>query len=145
MANYCAINRSNLFRVKDDGKFEEFCKKRSLEYWREEVEEVGTCYTIDPDNVGGWPWYDAETDEQFNIYEEIAQHLDDRDVAVLLEVGSEGDRYVRGFARAIHPNGRVLYLDLFDIYERARVAFGKEINISPDSMTTGHWLENSEQ
>jgi hypothetical protein len=90
----------------------------------------------------GWSFYDAKTDECFDLYKQLAAHLDNRDVAVLFEVGFEGSRYIRGFARAIHPDGRIVYMDLVEIYERARLAFGQEVNISVDSATAAYILKD---
>jgi hypothetical protein len=137
MTNYSAITRSNFFRVRDPNAFQLWCKKRDIDYETHNRNELGACFAISASDVtAGWPFYDADTDKDIDFYGELAPHLDERDVAVLLEVGFEGSRYLRGFARAIHADGRILYLDLCDIYERARLTFGKDVNITPDSLTT---------
>jgi hypothetical protein len=75
MANYYATTRSNYFRVKDATAFEAWCRMRDLEFWTHEVKGMGTCYAISG-NETGWPYYDAEKDDEINLPAEIAGHLD---------------------------------------------------------------------
>jgi len=143
MTTYSAITRSNFFRVRDPNEFQLWCEKREIDYESHDHKELGACFAISASDVNiGWPFYDVDTDEDIDIYAELARHLDNRDVAVLFEVGFEGSRYLRGFARAIHPDGRILFLDLLDIYERARRTFGNDVNITPDSLTTAGILQS---
>jgi hypothetical protein len=144
MTTYFSITHSNYFRVGNHEKFTRWCEKRGIEYKIHNHNELGNCYAISAaDENMGWPFYDDDTDDDIDLYAELARHLDDRDVAILFEVGFEGSRYLRGFARAIHPDGRILCLDLPDIYERARESFGTGINITPDSMLAAEERRNA--
>jgi hypothetical protein len=142
MTTYSAITSSNFFRVGNHEKFTAWCEKRGIDYETHNHNELGDCYTISAADVNmGWPFYDVDTDKDIDLYAELARHLDDRDVALLFEVGFEGSRNLRGFARAIHPDGRILYLDLLDIYDRARKIFGNDIKITDDSVSSAQPIE----
>lgn len=84
--------------------------------WVEHEDEVG----------GGW----TEDWEEIDIVDELAEHLEDGSVAVLMEAGSEKHRYVCGYATAVNSNGTVVSLSLVDIYEKARKVFGKKAEIT---------------
>lgn len=134
MANYQATTRSNYFRVKDAKAFEQWCRKRSLEFWNERRAEnpEDVFYAItDPSGENcGWPNYDSATDQYFDFPAELTDHLNPEDVAVLLEIGSEKLRYLVGTAIAVHPDGRTIAVSLDEIYERARHAFGPKVTIT---------------
>jgi hypothetical protein len=126
MANYYATTRSNYFRVNDATAFETWCKTRSLDFWTKHYDGVGGRYAISADtgDSGGWPHYDSEQDDDFDLTAELAKHLDPRDIAVLIEVGSEKLRYLTGIATAVDHSGRTICVALDEIYDRAIDAFG---------------------
>jgi hypothetical protein len=126
MANYYATTRSNYFRVKDATAFEAWCHTRELDFWTKHYDDVGNRYAISA-NTGdsrGWPYYDAEHDDDFDLTAELAKHLDASDVAVLIEIGSEKLRFLAGIATAVDHSGRTLCVTLDEIYDRAADAFG---------------------
>jgi hypothetical protein len=57
---------------------------------------------------------------------ELAAHLAEGEVAVLMQAGAEGLRYILGTALAIHSDGRLLTLELDDIYGRVKETWGVE-------------------
>lgn len=65
-----------------------------------------------------------------DVATELAPHLNPRDVAVLIEIGSEKLRYLHGDVVAVHPDGRAAWVNLSDIYKEARKAFGDGINMT---------------
>jgi hypothetical protein len=132
MANYYATARSNYFRVKDGTVFEAWCRTLDLEFWTKHYEDVGDCYAISADTggSGAWPDYDSEHDREFDLTAELAKHLDPRDIAVLMEVGSEKLRYLIGVAIAVHHSGRAIRIDLDEIYDRAIGAFGANLIVT---------------
>jgi hypothetical protein len=77
----------------------------------------------DQNSESGWPDYvlDEKRDEaiEIDVFEELARHLDARDVAVLMQIGSEKLRYLTGEAVAIHATGRITRVSLNDIYDQA--------------------------
>jgi hypothetical protein len=129
MANYYATTRSNYFRVKDATAFEAWCRRRQLEFWTQEVKGMGTCHAISG-NETGWPYYDAEKDDEINLPAEIASHLNPNDAAILFEIGNEKLRYIVGRATAIHPDGTIVCINLDDIYEEAEEVFGPDVTIT---------------
>ncbi len=132
MANYCATTRSNYFRVKDAAAFEAWCNERNLDFWTKPIDDHGDFYAISADtgDCAGWPSYDSDADDEFDIAGELANHLDPRDVAILFEIGSEKLRYLNGYAVAVHAGGRTVSVSLRDIYKRARNAFGPALGIT---------------
>lgn len=129
MANYYATARSNYFGVKDVQAFKEWCNKRSLEFW--EKSELGdenedSLFAITPLSYdsGAWPiyHYNEETgkDKDFEIAEEICEHLKDGHVAILIEVGNEKLRYLNGYAIAVNNHGESKSINLNDITDMAR-------------------------
>lgn len=122
--NYSSTARSNYFKVKDPEKFREFVKALP------DVRIVSTnsdhpdTFCIVSDN--GWPTYmsglvDDATD--INFFEYLAEFLPDNEVVILMEAGSEGERFVIGTAFAITNKGRIC-VDLCDIYAKAALQFG---------------------
>lgn len=120
MANYYASARSNYFRVKDVIAFKEWAASRGLGVWEQQGEQGDTpvtLYAIYPrnDDSGGWPSgaFNAEDElEEFNVFEELAPHLADGWVAILLEVGAEKLRYLCGHAHVISADGKVSFISL---------------------------------
>ncbi len=131
MANYYATTRSNYFRVKDTNAFEEWCSDRSLEHWNKEID--GETYHAVSANTGdcaGWPSSAIEEIEEgvedaveIDFAAELADHLDPRDVAIIMEVGNEKLRYLCGYATAIRSDGQTRHVSLQQIYDQARAAF----------------------
>jgi hypothetical protein len=103
MANYYASARSNYFAVKDEVKFEAWAAQRHLGIWKQNVEVVGglpyNLFAIYSNEDGGWPSYsvDLETETEcgdFDLFDELSDHLADRQIAVLMETGAEKLRYL---------------------------------------------------
>lgn len=126
MANWYGTARSNYFKVKDADAFKAW------------VDSLPDCVLIErnglygfysqcPDS-GGFPIqrYDDETEDYVDIElaEELAGHLMEGEVAVLMEAGAEKVRYISGWALAIASDGRTARVDLGDIYEKAQAEFG---------------------
>ena len=128
MADYIAQTRSNYFRVRSPRQFRRFCRRYGLEVIRDDprgrlrqrygfiaYEAIPTGRT---DAQGEW----IETD----FVGELAQQLARREVAVVMEVGSEKMRYLIGYACAVNGKGERIQLALTDIYRRAKETFGVE-------------------
>lgn len=134
MANYYATTRSNYFRVKDAQGFERMCAELRLDYWTKAfAEHPGDIfYAISNTGDGsGWPDRMAENDDDAEDIEVVlTEHLDPRDVAILLEVGSEKLRYLVGYAVAIHATKPSVHLNISMIADKAREAFGDEVTIT---------------
>ena len=137
MANYYATARSNYFRVKNTQAFEEWCSKRHLDCWAKPYADIGDRYAIAPSSgmEAGWPYseLDEAADEYYEIDfpKELASHLDPRDIAILIEVGSEKLRYLTGEAVAVHATGKSIRISLDDIYDQAMREFAGDIMERP--------------
>lgn len=136
MANYTATCRSNYFRVKDPEAF----KAWTLNYNISVVERDGPMFAIfgeDPDGAG-WPtsrWdEDADNPVDVEFDTELAEHLEEDSIAILMEVGNEKRRYVIGQAIAVNSRNETVYLDLSGIYDLARKRFGDEVEITKVGM-----------
>lgn len=129
MANYTAVTRSNYFKVKDEQAFLE---------WVESVPDLGHwknnegLHAIRSD-TDGWPSFQYIEDEEgyeveldLELAPELSKHLAEGEVAVLLEAGYEKLRYITGHAVAVAWDGRIEYIDLNQIYDRAKEVFGVE-------------------
>lgn len=125
MTNYISSCRSNYFEVKDAQAF-----KKEMESVPEvEVEMSGTwpnvfCLFVVHHDGAGWPVYkyNEVTDkwDEFNIFNTVARHLVDGEVAVFMEVGSEKLRYLIGYALAINNKLESREISLYDIYKIAQ-------------------------
>ena len=132
MTKYYATARSNFFAVKDERAFRDWANSIGLAILiptrpkepADDVPRFGIC-PGDGEGSGGWPVFAAyeETQDHENVdfHEQLAAHLAEGEVAVLIEVGSEEFRYLTGTALAVNHKGECVTLDLNSIYEQARV------------------------
>lgn len=126
MANYYATARSNYFRVKNREEFLEWAGNvPDLRVW-----EKDDTFAMAPDtgDCNGWNEEYSDDGETYrNFFNELADHLADNEVAVLVEAGAEKLRYVNGFAIAISRDDtgpRFLWINLSDIYQRVKEEWG---------------------
>lgn len=122
MANYTAYFRSNYFAVKDVAQFQAFCAAFQLEMITK-TENNQTLYGfLNEGNEAGIPVtrYNEATDdwEEAEFMGELAAHLTDGYVAIVMEVGWEKLRYLIGVAHAVNAAGEMLDVDLDEIYAR---------------------------
>ena len=121
MANYYSMARSNYFKVVNDSEFEEWADRRCIEYQKK---ENGT-YVLLADE--GWSLYDPETEEEYDIAEELQGFIEPGDVAVLIEIGWEKLRYLTAEAVAVSSK-EIEHVDLYRIYDLAhRMGDGRDI------------------
>ena len=120
--NMEATARSNYFRVKEGAAFRAWANRRGL--YVVPTEQGGQNYfMIQPADGGSWPSESRDDQtgalEEFDLVPELARHLAEGDVAVLMEVATEGSRYVAGVALALNAAGETRRVCLDDIYELA--------------------------
>ncbi len=124
MANWYGTARSNCFRVKDKDAFLKWADGRGLGVFKnEENADLFAIYGGESTDDGSWPSYDVESDTEIDLVAELAQHLPNGQIAVLMEIGAEKLRYLTGVAIAVNHKGRVVELTLSDIYGKASRAF----------------------
>ena len=135
MANYSATSRSSYFCVKNRAAFDEWLATVAYN-------DLTVLETDDPLRVGlnatngdcsGFSIeFEDEDGESRNLLEELAKHLADGEVAVLMEAGSEKCRYIVGFAVAVMADPtadggfKILEVNLNDIYGLVRKNWGVE-------------------
>ncbi len=129
MANYYATARSNYFAVKDETTFRQWAESIGLMVFEPTHANVTSDgirrFAIAPGDGDECGWfctrYDEETDEHedVDLTAELAAHLRDGEVAILMEVGSEKLRYLCGYATAVNSDGKTVSMSLEGIYARA--------------------------
>lgn len=135
MADWYGTARSNYFRVKDPDAFLQWAERHELGVFKsEERAELFAIHAGDTDK-GSWPSYDMETDTEFDLLAELAEHLVKGQIAVLMEAGAEKLRYVTGVAVAVNHKGRVVDLSLSDIYRKAARTF----HVAEGEITRGEY------
>jgi hypothetical protein len=127
--------RSNYFKVKDLEAFKAWAKRRDVDVIESEKDKGKVAVVSSRESVhGGWPdsiVVDSEGEAKALGYErgdpddciveidfvqELSLHLEDGQVAVLMEVGYEGQRYVTGWACAVNSKGERRDISLQAIY-----------------------------
>ena len=136
MANWYGTARSNYFLVKDDQKFLEWASTLPIDAEKcnsGEDEGKWMIYSTEQDS-GGWPSYryDEESEEYIEVDwpSVLSAHLQENEVAILMEAGAEKLRYVTGVATAIAWTGEVISLSLSDIYRQASEGFGVPVTMA---------------
>lgn len=128
MANWYGSARSNYFQVKDEKAFREWATTLpNCEAVKSDLEGKGWCLLARSED-GGWPSdrYNEEEDDYvgLDLAAELAEHLAEGQVAVLMQIGAEKLRYVTGIAFAVSWTGETVEVSLEDIYKKANDAFG---------------------
>ena len=119
MANYSGFGRTNYFRVKDTEAFEAAAEPFGAVHRRDD----GLVTVLATNESGDFSAYDDETDEEHDLAGILPDHLADGEVAVLMSVGAEKLRYIKGWAVAVHSSGERVELSLNDIYAEAQETF----------------------
>lgn len=126
MANYNGCARTNYFRVKDETAFLAWTKRWKLEVLNGLGESAGMFALLPGQNAddGTFYLYDRAIDDSLDICDEIAAHIADGSIAVVMEAGHQAERYVNGWAVAIDSKGERVEISLKDIYSAAAKKFG---------------------
>jgi hypothetical protein len=128
MANYYGAARSNYFQVKDLNAF-----KASLHPFNVQIVEDPRGITLLSKSDSGWDWYNPKTDEPADEVDLISRHLQKNEVCVLMETGAEKLCFLGGYAVAFDHTGKEVSLNLNQIYDMARAAFGDKAKITEAS------------
>ena len=134
MANYYANCRTNYFKVKDNDAFElAMAPIPDIEV----IITPGTmeyCILGNNEDGRGWPvWIqgvESDTEIEIDLPNMVAEHLQDGEVAIFMEVGNEKLRYLNGYATAINNKGERRDIGLNDIYDIAKELTNKPEPIS---------------
>lgn len=118
---------ANLFPVRGRQSLIDFLDTYDIEFDGEDG-----ALTLMDRGEGGMPRRFTDDGDEIEIADEIAPRLARDAVCILYSVGFENRRHLAGQAVAVHAYGKTLWLDLFDIADRARDAFGADVVIQPD-------------
>jgi hypothetical protein len=128
MSQWIGAARTNFFQVIDEVKFREWAAERELSI---ETKVTGgtTLFGIYSEtDDGGWPtqtWPDSEDDPvEVDMVAELAAHLVEGQVAVLIEVGHVKCCHLDGNAVAVNHTGARATVELSHIYQLAAETFG---------------------
>lgn len=142
MANWFGTARSNYFMVKDLAAFQAMVESEipdvdvvvSDQSDGPRAGKVCLLASADSDN-GDFPTtrFDDELEEDVEIHfpTMISPHLVEGEVVVLMTIGAEKQRYLTGYSVAFDHTGTEVRVDIGDIYDKARLAFG----MNPDQAT----------
>ncbi|MBB4200590.1 hypothetical protein CCR94_18215 [Rhodoblastus sphagnicola] len=120
MANFYGNCRSNYFAVKDEDTFKAWIAQYEVTL----ITRGNLFGFVSDDESGGVP-HRCDDDDAIDIDSEIAAHLADDQVCVIMASGAEAARYIAGSAIAIHANGESFSINLSDIYTRVAEEFGE--------------------
>lgn len=127
---YYAASRTNWFATKDLTALQAAMAAFNGDVTLHEGqgENVGkVMLSADHSDEGTFPsarFVDGECVE-VDFEAEVAEHLADGEILVLISAGHDKLRYVGGWAVACDNTGKRVELSLTDIYERAEQTFGK--------------------
>ena len=104
MSDWYGSARTYYFRVKDETKFRKWAE--SIGGLEVVTDKEGRISLLSHGEYGGWPTREMEEDEEFNLFQEmadhlvkeVANHLQEKSVAVFVEVGAEKLCYLTGHA-----------------------------------------------
>ena len=131
MANYYEQSRSNYFKVKNKAAFRAFLERfgGAVEPIEDDQGRVGFLAqegipaTYMPDDA-------SSEAEEVDFVSELAGHLADHEVMIVMGTGYEKMRYLVGYAIAINNQKKRRAVDLAGIYELARQLTGKPKRIT---------------
>ena len=124
MADYSGACRSNYVRPKNRDVFVAFLETFDNIRILEKDGRVGFCA-----DECYMPYRDTEGDDRnlIDCSEELGALLVDDEVMVVMKVESEKQRYLGGYAYAIHSSGRHINVSLEEIYEFASEDFQVDV------------------
>ena len=122
--NYYGTWRSSYFKVHSVDQFKKWIGDLSFE--AEVVEErnaegqpTGKVALIQGQYSESLSqFYDDGDGNERDIFQDVAEHLQENQVAIFMEAGAEGHRYVHGWAVAVRADGKTLNIGTHDIYDR---------------------------
>ena len=129
--NYIGSTRSNYFAVKNPEAFKVFLQQfGDLELIEGTAEKKGLFGFLVGGDSGSLPNSKSAPDPEgeegdvedvdVDFIAELAPHLADGQVGVVIEIGYEGMRFLGGYATAFNNQSQLKQLNLDDIYEVAK-------------------------
>lgn len=134
MGKYYGACRTNSFRVKSVEALRASLSNAPFEVL-EHAEVPGRVCILGRDFDGGggylrlrhivWDDEPGAVEREIYVPALVAEHLVEGEVAVFMQTGAEQPvTYVNGYSVAVHSDGRMVRIDLDEVYERAEAEFG---------------------
>lgn len=123
MADYIADCRSNYVRAKNPKRFKELLSEYELQVIEDDHGRIGFI----SNHAEGIPRHmddEGYTEMWVDDDPRIPKLMAEGEVLVIMEVGRESMRYLKGYAVAINWDGKVCHVSLDEIYSRAQANFG---------------------
>lgn len=131
--DYYGTGRTNYFKVKDVEAFKKWVSSFGGQFITKEtrvkgkqIEHPELVGIILDNSVPDMKHTSAEEGDElieFDFYAELKSHLQKGQVAVYMESGAEGHRYVTGFAVAMCPGKEDVGINIDEIYKLAAKSF----------------------
>ena len=138
MSQWIGAARTNFFQVIDEAKFREWAAERKLSVETKATGSTTLFGIYSETDDGGWPtqtWPDSENNPiEVDMVAELAAHLVEGQIAVLMEVGHVKCCHLDGTAVAVNHTGARATVELCHIYQLAAETFG----IPGDQITDCH-------
>ena len=125
MAEYYADCRSNYVRAKNPKRFKELLSEYELQIIEDDQGRIGFISQY----AEGIPRHmddEGYTEMWVDDDPRIPKLMAEGEVLVIIEVGRESMRYLRGYATAVNWDGRACHVSLDDIYSVAGANFGNK-------------------
>jgi len=122
--DYYSTGRTNYFKVKDPAAFKSWAQSFGAEIVTNKKQPG--CYALLFDNgIPDMRQSESTGDElvEFDFFEDLKDHLKGNEVAIYMEAGAEGHRYVNGFATAVCPGKKDISISIDQIYDLAEKKF----------------------
>jgi hypothetical protein len=128
MSQWIGAARTNFFQVIDEAKFREWAAERELSVETKTTGSTTLFGIYSETDDGGWPtqtWPDSENNPiEVDMVAELAAHLVEGQIAVLMEVGHVKCCHLDGTAVAVNHTGARATVELCHIYQLAAETFG---------------------
>ena len=124
MGTYIAECRSNYVRAKNPKRLKDVLGEYELQIIEDDDERIGFISQYQE----GVPRHIDNDGEYSDMYIDddprIPKLMAEGEVLVIIEIGQDKMRYLRGYAVAVNWDGRVCHSSLEDIYSMAGANFG---------------------
>lgn len=131
MANYYENARTNYVKVKDPEEFKKWAKRYCALVEAENDGKTGKFCLLWNDGFNDTPYDDNDDEMEGSFFPDVAEHLVDGEVLVLVASGHENLRYITGYAQAINSKGDIVGISIDDIYQKAAEEFNVPVGTIP--------------
>ena len=128
MACWTGMSRSNYFRLNDEVAFRRWAQELGLVVITNDNAGFGFYSNSDDGGLPASRVGEDDHDEDIDLETELATHLAEGEVAIIMSIGHEKARYLSAYAAAVSSTEERVTLDISDIYEKAAQFFGADLS-----------------